>query len=594
MAGHHRDGGKAAQETYIKDTMEPGDSRGNNYVSDHNLQRYLDRHYPGFRREYHDMLSDYGGFCTGFLEDQANDSDRRAPPYISQVLDDPVRPQGRRNIVVVNDRYAACQQEIYKKGFLAACFNSHNPAPHMLPFLAQYMTSYSDISTGCPLAMTHPIALLLGAPTTAAPLREKYLPQLLRRDGKTPIGGTWATERHSGSDVPGTATTAIKHDDGTYRLNGHQWFASATGFERWLTVKTAQTPEGLGLFLVPSHLDEDWSKDILAEPNRVDIEYLKDKHGTKGLATAEVTLNDTVSYMVADGQGGLRTMMEALGCSRVHNAMGAAGVMRRAYIEALSWAAERTTFGARIITRPMIQDDLLDLKTEWLGGSALAFEAARAFDQAQHDPNAKIWLRMATALAKFRTADQALDCTATAMEIIGGLGYTKDHAIERIQRDAMVLRVWEGPKHIQARELTALLHRGGAAAFMQRLGEITDDVAVAGMETEARHLADLQDKVGYSLQRLAASPDSAVTAGLRFLQDMSAILTYGLLCEEAAAERALCNDMTKQLVAGRFYDRHCRHYEGTSLVQDPLQEHFDAVSCGRIIPVVPPGSLPRP
>ena len=106
----------------------------------------------------------------------------------------------------------------------------------MLPFIGQYLVSHSDVSTGCPFAMTHPVAYVLAhyAPEF---LRQKYLPELLRTDGATAVGGTWATEKHSGSDIGNTTTKVTKHSDGHHRLQGHNWFTSAIGFRRFLTLK---------------------------------------------------------------------------------------------------------------------------------------------------------------------------------------------------------------------------------------------------------------------------------------------------------------------------------------------------------------------
>jgi acyl-CoA dehydrogenase len=89
----------------------------------------------------------------------------------------------------------------------------------------------------------------------------------------------------------------------------------------------------------------------------------------------------------------------------------------------------------------MIQKRLLDLQTEWLSGSAIAFEAARSFDAGRQP-----WSRIATSLAKNKTAEQAVWCTRKAMELVGGNGYTEEYPVAWRFRDAQVLTVWEGPE----------------------------------------------------------------------------------------------------------------------------------------------------
>ncbi|MBU0800712.1 MAG: acyl-CoA dehydrogenase family protein, partial [Alphaproteobacteria bacterium] len=457
--------------------------------------------------------------------------------------------------------------------------------------------SYADIATGCPPAMTHPITMLLA---TVAPqaLRDKYLPQMLRTDGFTPIGGTWATEQHSGSDVAQTVTRAAKQADGSVRLHGHNWFASAIGFDRFLTIKTARPDgapagaAGLGLYLVPSHLDEEWT-----QPNKIDITHLKDKMGTKGLPTGEVTLDGTVAYELAPAGQGLRMMMTALGCSRVHNAMAAAGVMYRCYREALAWTQHRVTFGAPLIERPMIQDDILNIATTWMAGSALAFESARAFTAAQENPadkKAEAWSRVITALAKYRTAQGAVQCAKTALELVGGNGYVRDHAVERIYRDAMVLPVWEGPRHIQALELVRMLSRGdGAKVFLDE------------MRTRATHwpaplhplkfkLEKIKAHLIVDLGKLAKDPALAEQAANRLLDRMSDIAAVTLLADEAAWEYSHEKDATKIAVAEHLYNSLFVREGALQLDAPPLRAHFEAIVHNRNVPPPPPRTPPKP
>jgi acyl-CoA dehydrogenase len=420
----------------------------------------------------------------------------------------------------------------------------------MLPFIGQYLVSHSDVSTGCPFAMTHPVAYVLAhyAPES---LRQKYLPELLRTDGATAVGGTWATEKHSGSDIGNTTTKVTKHRDGHHRLQGHNWFTSAIGFRRFLTLKTAR-PEaapggskGLGLYLVPSHIDDDWSI-----PNEYNVTHLKDKLGTRGLPTGEVTLDGTLCHEIVPAGQGVKIMMEALGCSRVHNAMGSAGIMHRALLESLCWTSHRAPFGKRLIEQPMIQKRLVDIMTEWMAGSALAFHAAHGFDEAVHDPSQKPWVRIVTALAKFKTAEQAVWCADKALTLIGGNGYTEEYPTARQYRDAMVTKVWEGPEQIQALELMRMIGSSPADTqlFMDKLAEIAPELPDA-MGGEKDHLRTLNEKLQAQFKILAANPAVATETADDFLRDMANILAYAFLCDEAAWEVTHCNDQKKLLVA---------------------------------------------
>ncbi|MEP6935767.1 MAG: acyl-CoA dehydrogenase family protein, partial [Nitrospirota bacterium] len=416
--------------------------RGLNFFDiDTNLHLFLERVAPGVLQRRGSVLGRIGAFAGDRLDRQAEQSDQAFPPMLKDVPDHRTAPTGRRNEIHLNLEYEECQQELYKSGIVAVCFDRSAPESHLLPFVAMYMVAQSDIATGCPFAMTHPTAYVLDRLAPQA-VKDKYLPEILRTDGKTAICGTWATERHSGSDIGGTVTTALKQDDGRYRLHGHNWFTSAFGFKKFMGIKTARLAEapaggkGLGLYLVPSHIDDDW-----AVGNNLDITHLKRKLGTRGLPTVEIDLRGALVYEIVPTGQGLKAMMTALGCSRAHNAMGAAGVMRRAYLEALCWASNRETFSKKLIERPMVQKRILDIAVQWMAGSALAFEAARSFDDAAKDSGKEPWMRIVTALAKFRTAEQAVWCAQKALELVGGNGYTEDYATARQFRDAMVLPV---------------------------------------------------------------------------------------------------------------------------------------------------------
>ena len=157
-------------------------------------------------------------------------------------------------------------------------------------------------------------------------------------------------------------------------------------------------------------------------------------------------------------------MMAALEYSRVHNAVGAAGVQRRALREALQWAKSRRAFGHVLADYPMVQHELLGIRVRFETAALLAFEAALTFDSAIVDTQKGTWL-LVTALAKYLTAEGAIRACRATLELVGGNGYTSDYPIARIYRDSQVLTVWEGPANIQALELLRLFTPKCAGQF---------------------------------------------------------------------------------------------------------------------------------
>ena len=185
----------------------------------------------------------------------------------------------------------------------------------------------------------------------------------------------------------------------------------------------------------------------------------------------------------------------------------------------------------------MVQDELLRMRVQFEAGALLAFEAAIAFDEVQHDAERRTWLRLATALAKYLTAEYAIAAARAALELIGGNGYTSDYPVARLLRDAQVLTVWEGPANIQALELLRLLapryqgweqYREAGAGILDRLPD--------GSRQFANCAADAAAGDGEAMAITMRDEQSAQRYARKLLHRMSQSLAFALLCE-AAGER---------------------------------------------------------
>ena len=471
-----------------------------------------------------ERLADFSRWVLAEVEAQAAYTDRYAPPALETYGKDGTVV----NRIVLNERYERQHAELYRRGIIGMPYAEG--APHLLSFAMGYLLAQADISLHCPVTLTGAVAYVLGyhAPE---PLRARYLQELVRMDGLAKSGGTWATEIQGGSDL-GTSTTVAEPQGSHFALHGVKWFASNAG--SGLALATARPrgaapgSEGLGLYLVP---------DVCADgtPNRYRIRRLKAKLGTRGLPTGEIELEGAESVEVAPPPHGLKRMMEALEYSRIHNAVGAVGMQRRALREALQWTRSRAAFGRTLIEFPMVQDQLLSMRVRFEAGTLLAFEAALTFDAALQNDERRSWMRLATALAKYLTAEYAIESARVSLELIGGIGYTSDSPMERIVRDAQVLTVWEGPANIQALELLRMLDskRGGAALYEQRLRGIAagleESTAALRPLLEARLAGDLD-----AIRLVSRSAEDAARYARRLLQRLSQSLAFGLMCEMAA------------------------------------------------------------
>ena len=297
------------------------------------LEPYLTRRVPTIAA-YKERLADFHDWVATEVEAQANYTDRYAPPAL-ETYD---RDGEVVNRIVTNPWYEEQHREVYRRGIIGLPYAE--AAPHLLTFTMGYILSQADISLDCPVTLTGSVAHVLAAHAPES-VRRQYLHDVVRMDGLAKTGGTWATEQHGGSDVGATTTRAVRNGD-RFALHGLKWFTSNAN--SGLAIATARpegAPEGsagLGLYLVPSHLDD-------GKPNRYRIRRLKDKLGTKGLPTGEIDLLGAEAVEIAAPPHGFKLMMEALEYSRVHNAVGSAGMQCRALREALAWAKSRRAFG---------------------------------------------------------------------------------------------------------------------------------------------------------------------------------------------------------------------------------------------------------
>ena len=551
-------------------------TRGQNfYELDCNLGELLRRVGPEVLARWGDTLASFGAWVGAEVDEEAEYTDRFGRPVLEAYdLDGNLV-----NNIRQNPAWEAASAEAYRRGVVGLNYVD-DPAPFVVTFAMGYLLSQSDVSLHCPVTLTGAVAYVVdrfGPPQA----REKYLHELVRMDGEALTGGTWATELHGGSDVGATTTTARRMGD-HFVLNGLKWFTSNAG--GGLAVATARPEgapdgsEGLGLYLVPTRLDD-------GSPNPMRIRRLKEKLGICGIATGEIELTDTLGVELAPPPEGFKVMMEALEFSRIHNTMAAAGLQRRAFLEAVSYASHRSAFGSVITDYPMVQDELIQMVVRLEAGSALAFEAGLAFDEAHHlslsqaAEQERVWLRLVTTLAKYQTAEDANMTCRAAIELIGGNAYTYDYVTPRLLRDAQVLTVWEGPANIQALEVLRLLGNRypGFQAFAARvqgiIGAAPADLGeLAG--SLSRALGDCRDAVAY----VQGEAGEAQRHARKLMALMAELLAGALLLEEATLglDRG---DVRKALIARWFIERHFAPPPRRGILpgQDWAHAHFDAL-----------------
>lgn len=183
--------------------------------------------------------------------------------------------------------------------------------------------------------------------------------------------------------------------------------------------------------------------------NAYRIMRIKDKLGSKSMASGEVILEGAIAYQLGDLGKGLKQMLEMVNSSRVSHLARAAGMMRRCLNEALTAARYRSAFGKPIAGHPLMQRQLLKLMVPTEQAlSALMYTGA--VSGSEGDPTAEKILRIMTPVAKYRACRDNVTVATGAMEARGGNGYIEDWPNARLIRDAHLGVLWDGTSNVNA------------------------------------------------------------------------------------------------------------------------------------------------
>ncbi|MGJ4970120.1 acyl-CoA dehydrogenase family protein [Bradyrhizobium sp. HKCCYLRH1073] len=359
-----------------------------------------------------------------------------------------------------------------RKGILGWPTKYPVTAKHAFTFLF----NQAEFGLGCPINVTDGCAKLL-ASFGSDGLKAKYLDGLTQTDmRKLTQGGQFMTEKEGGSDV-GTLTTVAVPEGDHWRLHGEKWFCSNADAKVVMLLARPQGAEagtrGVGLFLMPRFLDD-------GSQNHYRIVRLKDKLGTRSMASGEIKLEGAVAYAVGRLDRGFVQMAEMVNSSRLSNGVKSTALMRRAWHDAITVARNRVVFGKRIVDLPLGRRQLLKILLATEQALSLSFLTADALDRAEAgSQDAAALLRILTPTLKFRATRDARKVCGDALEMRGGIGYVEEFVTARLLRDAHLGSIWEGTGNIVALDALkrAVGRHGAEAALAADLHARLDDSA---------------------------------------------------------------------------------------------------------------------
>ncbi len=530
-----------------------------------------------------DILTALGEIASKRMDKLAEVANRQGP--VLQQFD----KRGERvDEVIFHPAYHELEHIAYEDFAIAACCHREGAlgwpgkVPQPVKFALGYLGMQAESGVFCPVSMTDALARVLER-YASEPLKRRFMPGLtaLKMD-ELQQGAMFLTEKQGGSDV-GLTTTVAKARVSTpaeegglqpeWELWGDKWFCSNVSAEVILTLARPEGApagtRGLGLFLVPRILDD-------GTRNAITIHRLKDKLGTRSLATGEVTLHGAQAYLVGKLERGFVQMTEMINLTRIWAAIGSLAAMRRSYLEAL------------------VHTQLIDLLIEVEGCGALAFATAAVLERvdrhgAEED---RRLLRILTPLCKYYIPKRGEYVTLEALEMRGGNGYVEDWVNPRLLRDAIVNVVWEGSSNVIVLDVARAIAREGVdAALFGMLHQRLQSLQHASIVPVAREVQDLVHQLAERLRSLAGLDGESAQLPLRGLVERMAQLTIiTLLLEQAEMELLRGPKGTgkrKWLIALLYLHRHVLvHPDGWAADNDPtVLNHFEALVNWEYIPM---------
>jgi hypothetical protein len=291
----------------------------------------------------------------------------------------------------------------------------------------------------------------------------------------------------------------------------------------------------LGLFLVPRRLED-------GTPNGLYIRRLKDKLGTKSLATAEVDFKDAIAFQIGEpGRGFQHAMDFVINTSRLYNAVGSTAAARRAYLIARTYAEYRQAFGTAIKNFPLVQETLAEIRSVVMALTSGSLYLAHLRDEIETDradETGKQLFRIAVNLNKYRASISGTDVIRRGIEVLGGNGAMENFSVlPRLLRDSVIFEAWEGAHNtLLAQSVRDIQRHELHEAFCARLDEWFGSLDHEGLKS--RGSAQIE-KLRAELDSMRSLDELAAGVFFKPLADRMMWLFYiACLAREAEWEEA--------------------------------------------------------
>lgn len=280
-------------------------------------------------------------------------------------------------------------------------------------------------------------------------MRTEYVPKLISGEF---MGAYGLTEPNAGSDSGGTETMARKEGD-EWVLSGRKCFITNANYSGTFIVTAVSDKEqgakGISAFVLTKE-----TPGLVLEPG-------EKKLGMRGSDWASLVFEEArvpLDHVLGPEGEGFSTFMKTLEGGRISIGALGLGIAQGAYECAKRYACEREAFGKTLADQQAVAFKLADMAVQIEASRHLVYHAARLKDAGES-------FGTAAAIAKLHSSETAMKVTYDAIQIYGGMGYSREYPVERMWRDAKLCTIGEGTSEIQRLIIGRDIIKGARAAL---------------------------------------------------------------------------------------------------------------------------------
>ncbi|MCD4824041.1 MAG: acyl-CoA dehydrogenase family protein [Phycisphaerae bacterium] len=395
-------------------------------------------------------------------------------------------------------------------------------------------------------------------------IKQQYLPKMASGDW---TGAMVLTEPDAGSDLQAVRTKAYQDEDGNWFIHGVKRFIT-NGCGEVLLVLCRTEPDisdGRGLSLL-----------VADRGPKVKIRRLENKLGIHGSPTCEIFFDNTPALLIGERQRGLITyVMSLMNGARIGIAAQSIGIGEAAYRVARDYGNSRKQFDVTIDSFPAVRELLVNMQVDVQAARTLTYhstfsvdievgalrkqEFGEFADADEKKANRQLarkfgrYNKMLTPMSKYYASEMSMRVSNDSIAVLGGSGYMKDYACERLMRDARITTIYEGTSQLQVLAAVAGVVSGTCETVLNELMEKPANLDAWTAETAPMieqikaGLVDLKECIDF----VKAQPGQYKDLYARKLVDIGVSLIVGtLFCDQATS--TLPMGKTKLAVAKRW------------------------------------------